>query len=103
MHAQARMRLYARFSLVGGRLLAGNLKEYHDHILERLAFQAGTFGFSLLGDGASVKRTQLVNILSAGGHEPAVVLEIAECTGHIQGGGKKDAGFIAGLFLHENN
>jgi hypothetical protein len=26
-------------------------------------------------------------------------LEIAECTGYMQGGGKKDDGFIAGLFL----
>jgi hypothetical protein len=67
--------------------------------LERLAFQARTFGFSLLGDGATVKRIPLVNMLAAGVHEPAGMLDIAECTGHIQGGGKKDAGFIAGLFL----
>jgi hypothetical protein len=38
-------------------------------------------------------------MLSAGVHEPVGVLEIAECTGHIQGGGKNDAGFIAGLSL----
>jgi hypothetical protein len=41
----------------------------------------------------------LVNMLAAGVHEPAGMLEIAQCTGHIQGGAKKDAGFIAGLFL----
>jgi hypothetical protein len=85
--------------LVGGRLLAVNFKEYHDRILERLALQAGFFGLSLLGDGATVKRMPLVNMLDAGVHEPAGVLEISECTGHIQGGGKKDSGFIAGLFL----
>jgi hypothetical protein len=76
-----------------------NFKEYHDNILERLALQAGTLGLSLRGDGAALKRMPLVNMLAAGVHEPAGVLEIAECTGHIQGGGKKDAGFIAGLFL----
>jgi hypothetical protein len=76
-----------------------NFKECHDRILERLSLQAGTFGLSLLGDGATVKRMQLVNMLVAGVHEPAGVLDIAECTGHIQGGGKKYAGFIAGLFL----
>jgi hypothetical protein len=37
--------------LWGGRLLAVNFKEYHARILERL-LQAGTFGLSLLGDGA---------------------------------------------------
>jgi hypothetical protein len=67
--------------------------------LERLALQAGTFGLSLLGDGATVKRMPLVNMLAAGVHEPAGVLEIDECTGHIQGGVKKDAGFIGGLFF----
>jgi hypothetical protein len=61
--------------------------------------QAETFGLSLLGDGATVKRMPLVNMLAAGVHEPAGVFEIAECTGHIQDGGKKDYGFIAGLFF----
>jgi hypothetical protein len=61
--------------------------------------QAETFGLSLLGDYATVKRMRLVNILVAGVHEPAGVLKIAECTGHIQDGGKKDSGFIAGLFF----
>jgi hypothetical protein len=88
-----------RWKLVGERLLAVNFKEYHDRILERLALQARTLGLSLLGDGATVKRMPLVNMLSAGGHQPAGVLEIAECTGHIQGGGKKYAGFIAGSYL----
>jgi hypothetical protein len=88
-----------RRKLVGGGLLAVNFKEYHARILERLALQAETFGLSLIGDGVTVKRMPLVNMLAVGVHEPASVLEIAECTGHIQGGGNKDAGFIAGLFL----
>jgi hypothetical protein len=85
--------------LVGARLRAVNFKEYHDRILESIALQAGTFGLSLLGDGATMQRMPLVNMLDAGVKEPAGVLEIAERTGHIQGGGKKDAGFISGLFL----
>jgi hypothetical protein len=77
-----------------------NFKEYTGHVLERLALQAETFGVSLLGDGTTVKRMPLVNMLSVGVHNPAGVLEISECTGHIQGGGKKNDGFIAGLFCH---
>jgi hypothetical protein len=38
-------------------------------------------------------------LLQGGGHEPAGVLEIAECTGHIQGAGKKDSGFTTGFFV----
>jgi hypothetical protein len=54
-----------------------SLKEYHDRILERLALQAGTFDLSLLGDGATVKRMPLVNMLAAGVHDPSGVLEIS--------------------------
>jgi hypothetical protein len=76
-----------------------NFKEYTGRVLERLALQAGNFGLNLLGDCATVKHMPLVNMLAAGVHDPAGVLEIAECTGHIQDGGKKYAGFIAGLYL----
>jgi hypothetical protein len=47
----------------------------------------------------TVNRMSLVNVLSAGVHEPVGVLEIAECTGYIEIGGKNDARFIADLFL----
>jgi hypothetical protein len=53
--------------------------------LERLALQAETFGLSLLGNGATVKRMPLVNMLDVGVHKPAGMLEFSECTGHIQG------------------
>jgi hypothetical protein len=76
-----------------------NFKECAGCVLERLALQAETFGLSLLGDGATVKRMLLEIVLVVGVREPAGVLEIAECTGHIQGGGTKVAGFIAGLCL----
>jgi hypothetical protein len=85
--------------LGGGQLLAVNFKEYTGRVLERLALQAENFGVSLLGDGATVRCIPLVNMLGMGVHDPAGVLDIAECTGHIQGGGKKDDGFIVGLFL----
>jgi hypothetical protein len=50
-------------------------------------------------DGTTAKRMPLVNVLAARVHESAGVLEIAECTGHIESGGKKNARFIADLFV----
>jgi hypothetical protein len=50
------------------------------------------------GGGDTAKRMPLVNVLAAGVHERDGVLEMAECTGHIEGGGKKDASFYD-LFL----
>jgi hypothetical protein len=69
------------------------------HMYDRLALQADTYGLCLLGDGATVKGMPLVNVLAAGVHEPAGVLDIAECTRHIESGAKKDARYIVNLFL----
>ena len=41
----------------------------------------------------------LINILAAGVHNQSGVLEIVDCTAHVQAGGKKDAVYIANLFL----
>jgi hypothetical protein len=77
--------------LVAGRLLTATHDEYMRRMYDQLTLQADTNGLCLLGDGATVKRMPVVNVLSAGVHNPAGVPEIAECTGHIESGGKKDA------------
>jgi hypothetical protein len=41
----------------------------------------------------------LINILAGGVHNQSGVLEIVDCTAHVQAGGKEDAGYIANLFL----
>ena len=43
----------------------------------------------------------LLNILFAGVHESAAVIDIVDCTKHLEDGGKKDAEHIADLFLPE--
>jgi hypothetical protein len=62
--------------------------------------QAGTFGLSLLGDGATYCEAYAAcEYACCRGSRASGVLEIAECKGHIQGAGKKYDGFIAGLCL----
>ena len=41
----------------------------------------------------------LTNILGSGAHLTTAVLEIVDCTGHLEHGGKKDASYISELFL----
>ena len=61
---------------------------------------AKTFGLTLLGDGATIKRMPLINIIASGVYCPVAVLSIADCTNHMAKGGMKDADYIANtLFL----
>eukprot|EP00957_Ditylum_brightwellii_P109508 8351765-Ditylum_brightwellii.AAC.1 len=69
---------------LGGELLEINFKEYKRHDLEILQKEAKIFGLVCYGDGATVKCMQLVNILTAGIHDSAAVMEILDCTDHLQ-------------------
>jgi hypothetical protein len=86
--------------LVVGQFVTANQEEYMRSMYDQLALQADTFGLCLLGDRATAKHIPLENVSSAGVHDPVGVLEIAECTGHIESGGKKYAIYIANLFLN---
>jgi len=59
---------------------------------------ADVFGFCFLGDGATVKRMPLMNILAACTYTPPITVSIQDCVKHLQQGGKKDASYIAEMF-----
>ena len=56
--------------------------------------EAEIFGLLFLGDGATISRYTLLNILASAKNIPVAVLEIVECQGHLAQGNKKDASFI---------
>ncbi len=56
------------------------------------------FGLFFLGDGATVKRMPLINILASCTDTPPITVAIQDCTKHLQEGGKKDALYIANIF-----
>lgn len=83
---------------MGGNLLdlnyATKMKEYE----ERLMTDVDVYGLSLYGDGATVRRMPLINVMASGVQERSAVLEIVDCSKHLSNGGKKDAEYIAELF-----
>jgi hypothetical protein len=83
---------------IGTDLLLLNYDMYVARTKKELLNQADTYGLTLYGDGATVKKMPLINILCAGAHNPAAVLEIVNCSSHLQKGDKKDASYIASLF-----
>jgi hypothetical protein len=47
--------------------------------MNSLSKEANMYGLSLFGDGATVHRMPLMNILATGVHEPSAVLAIVDC------------------------
>ncbi len=52
----------------------------------------------MCGDGATVHRMPLLNILFITGEQPPFVLRIEDCMKHMAEGGTKKASYIADLF-----
>ena len=88
---------------IGGELLDLNFEIRDNANKEALLKEAKTFGLAFLGDGATVKRMELMNILGMCADTPPITVSIQDCTKHMQDGGKKDASYIASLFQEEVN
>ncbi len=65
--------------------------------------QALMFGFSWLGDSATIQHIPLLNIMVMCGDVNPVVVSICDCTDHMSEGGKKDATYIAKMFQERVN
>jgi hypothetical protein len=65
---------------------------------EQLLNNINVFGFSLYGDGATVKKMPLINVLASGAYLKTALLEIVDATSYMKKGGKKDASYISSLF-----
>ena len=53
-----------------------------------------------LGDGATISRCALLNILDSEKNLPVAVLVIVDCQGNLADGNKKDVTFICNQFLN---
>ena len=84
---------------VSGPLLDLNYDIYKNRMCQMLLKDAEVYGLSFFGDGATVKKSPLINILASSVHEPAGCLSIVDCTGHLEKDGRKDASYIANLFI----
>jgi hypothetical protein len=83
---------------IGGKLLDLNYKIYLRESMKKLLIDSDVYGVSLFGDGATIRKCPMVNILASCVHLPACCLEILDCQDHMGQGGKKDAGYIASCF-----
>ena len=72
----------------------------HDQNMERnlslIEKESDIFGLLFLGDGATISRFPLLNILVSGKNLPG---ELVDCQGHLADGGTNNSTFICNRFL----
>ena len=61
--------------------------------------EAEIFGLLFLGDGATISRCPLLNILASAKNITVAVLEIVDFKGHLSDGNKKYGTFICNQFF----
>ena len=83
---------------IGGELLDINFNNISAINKTNLLKESGVFGITVMGDGATIHRMPLMNILAMSGSTPPLTIGIVDCTGHMAAGGKKDATYIADIF-----
>jgi hypothetical protein len=76
---------------IGGLSLDLNFQTKYNDNKTNLLKGADVFRLSFLGDGATVKRMPLMNILAACADTPPIAVSIQDCTKNLQQGGMKDA------------
>ncbi len=80
---------------VAGNLLDAHFASYQKNGMESLLADVDTYGVAIFGDGATIVRTPMMNILASSPNNPSCVLDVIDCSKHMLHGGKKDAWFIA--------
>jgi hypothetical protein len=84
---------------VAGRLLDANFAAYQKDSLDSLLADVDTYGVSIFGDGATIVKTPMINILASSPTNPSCVLDVVDCSNHMLTAGKKDAWYIAKQIL----
>jgi hypothetical protein len=83
---------------IGGELLDMNYENTYNQNKAELMNEAKVFGFAWMGDGATIHKMPLMNILALNGTTAPMTVLIHDCTKYMEEGGKKDAPYIAELF-----
>ena len=84
---------------MSGALLDANYTSYQTSSLTKLLMNANVFGLGIYGDGATISKIPMMNILAASANNPNCIIDIVDCSRHMSEGGKKDAYYICQQML----
>lgn len=81
---------------VAGELLDKNFNRTTESSIELLKKEASMYGMALIGDGATIRKMPLMNIISSSTSNPVCICDIVDNTNHLQQGIGKTGDTIAG-------
>ena len=79
-------------------LLDISYKHHMKSVVSSLSAEGVKYGVAIYGDGATVQKMPLTNVMASSGMEHNAVLDIVDASEHMANGGKKTAEYIANLF-----
>ncbi len=89
---------------VAGNLLDAHFASYQKNGMESLLADVDTYGVAIFGDGATIVRTPMMNILASSPNNPSCVLDVIDCSKHMLHGGKRMLGLLPkNLYPHEKD
>ena len=68
---------------MSGDLLAANYVAYQRDQLNKLLMNVDIFGLGIFGDGATIVKVPMMNILACSAGNPSCVLDVVDCTDHV--------------------
>ncbi len=83
---------------MGGELLNIKYENTYSQNKAELMKEAKVFKFVWMGDGSTIHKMPLMNILALNGTTAPMTVLIHDFTKHMEEGGKKDVPYIAELF-----
>ena len=85
--------------IIGGALLDANYNTVRASNEKKLTQNSDITGLQAMGDGATIRKMPLFNVLASTHGTPPVVLAVHDCSKHLAHGGKKDAEYVARIFM----
>jgi hypothetical protein len=80
---------------MSGDLLDANYVAYQRDQMAMLLMNVDVFGIGIFGDGATIVKVPMMNILACSAGNPSCVLDVVDCTDCFAKGNKKDAFLFA--------
>ena len=84
---------------MGGGLLEANYFAYQLESVNKLLTKVDIFGLGVFGDGATIVKTPMMNVLACSAGNPHCVLQVVDCSSHCAKGEKKDAFYVCQQML----
>ena len=85
--------------MAAGNLLDALYDTSFECMMRTLLSEVDIFGLTIFRDGETIKSLPLINVLAAGPNNPFAMLDIVDCTTHLQCGDKNDVLYIVKMIL----